>query len=103
MNTWNEMDLGEVATLQRGYDLPYRIRKPGNVPVVTSTGVTDTHAEAKEQAPGVVTGRYGTIGEVFYIEEDYWPHNTTLFVTDFHGNDPPFYFLSSSYNRFSIT
>jgi type I restriction enzyme, S subunit len=88
--TWSDMDLGQVATLQRGYDLPYRLRSSGNVPVVTSTGVTDTHSEAKEQAPGVVTGRYGTIGQVFYIEEDYWPHNTTLFIKDFHGNDPLF-------------
>lgn len=87
---WDEVDFGQVATLQRGYDLPSRMRKRGTVPVVTSTGVTDTHAEAKERAPGVVTGRYGTIGEVFFIEEDYWPHNTTLFVKDFHSNDPLF-------------
>jgi type I restriction enzyme, S subunit len=87
---WNEMDLDQVATLQRGYDLPYRLRSPGDVPVVTSTGITDTHSAAKEQAPGVVTGRYGTIGQVFYIEEDYWPHNTTLFIKNFHGNDPLF-------------
>jgi type I restriction enzyme S subunit len=40
--------------------------------------------------PGVVTGRYGTIGEVFYIESDFWPLNTTLFVRNFHGNDPLF-------------
>lgn len=38
----------------------------------------------------MVTGRYGTIGEVFYIERDFWPLNTTLFVRDFHGNDPLF-------------
>jgi type I restriction enzyme S subunit len=38
----------------------------------------------------VVTGRYGTIGEVFYIDRDFWPLNTTLYVRDFHGNDPLF-------------
>jgi len=92
---WDVRDLGNVATLQRGYDLPHRLRKEGKVPVVTSTGITDTHSEAKAKAPGVVTGRYGTIGEVFFIEEDYWPHNTTLFIKDFHGNNPLFtsYFL----------
>jgi type I restriction enzyme S subunit len=37
-----------------------------------------------------VTGRYGTIGQVFLIKEDYWPLNTTLWVKDFHGNDPHF-------------
>ncbi len=44
------------------------------------------------QGPGVVTGRYGTIGEVFFLEEPFWPLNTTLFVRDFHGNEPQFVF-----------
>src|SRR5207344_848231 len=37
----------------------------------------------------------GTLGEVFYIDEDFWPLNTTLYVRDFKGNDPLFlsYFL----------
>jgi type I restriction enzyme S subunit len=88
--SWKTVDLREVATLQRGYDLPYRSRKPGAVPIVTSSGVGDSHAEARVPGPGVVTGRYGTIGEVFFIQEDFWPLNTTLFVKDFHGNDPLF-------------
>lgn len=89
-NGWKTLTLEKVATLQRGYDLPHRARKPGLVPVVTSSGISDTHAEARAVGPGVVTGRYGTIGEVFFIPENFWPHNTTLFVKDFHGNDPLF-------------
>jgi type I restriction enzyme S subunit len=40
-------------------------------------------------------GRYGTLGQMHYIEEDYWPHNTSLYVKDFKGNIPRFiyYFL----------
>jgi type I restriction enzyme S subunit len=38
----------------------------------------------------VITGRYGTVGQVFYIENDFWPLNTTLFVRDFKGNHPRF-------------
>lgn len=47
------------------------------------------------KGPGVVTGRYGTLGQVFYVEQDFWPLNTTLYVRDFKGNDPRFisYFL----------
>lgn len=51
-----------------------------------------------------MTGRYGTIGEVFYIEDDYWPLNTTLYVRDFKGNDPLFtyYFLKTiDYRQYS--
>jgi len=62
---------------------------------VSSSGVTGSHAVPKVKGPGVVTGRYGTLGEVFYIREDFWPLNTSLYVQDFKGNDPRFvaYFL----------
>ena len=87
---WRELNLGAVVTLQRGFDLPHRRRRPGHVPIVTSSGLGDTHSEFMVTGPGVVTGRYGTIGEVYFIEESFWPLNTTLFVKDFHGNDPLF-------------
>lgn len=87
---WVERPLGEVINLQRGFDLPTQDRKPGSIPVVSSSGVTGTHDSPAVSGPGVVTGRYGTIGEVFYIVEDFWPLNTTLFVQDFRGNDPRF-------------
>ena len=87
---WERTTLGRVATLQRGFDLPHRLRKPGRIPVITSSGIGDTHSNAMIAGPGVVTGRYGTIGEVFYIDRDFWPLNTTLYVRDFHGNDPLF-------------
>ncbi len=89
-NDWKEILLGDVLTLQRGFDLPHKKRQSGNVPVVSSCGISDKHFEAKVSSPGVVTGRYGTIGQVFFINEDFWPLNTTLFVKEFNGNDPLF-------------
>ena len=95
MVAWRECLLGEVLNLKRGYDLPHSARSPGIFPVVSSSGVTDHHSEAKVKGPGVVTGRYGTLGQVFYVESDFWPLNTSLYVQDFKGNDPRFisYFL----------
>ena len=92
---WTQCALGDLIELKRGYDLPQQDRRPGAVPIVSSSGVTDYHAEAMKKGPGVVTGRYGTLGQVFYIEQDFWPLNTTLYVRDFKGNDPRFisYFL----------
>ena len=91
------MHLGDFIELKRGYDLPKKQRTAGSVPLVSSAGISDYHSEAKVCGPGVVTGRYGTIGEVFYVEEDFWPLNTTLYVRDFKGNDPRFtyYFLKT--------
>ncbi len=92
---WRHCTLGDGITLQRGFDLPERERRAGNAPIVSSSGVTGSHDVSKVAGPGVVTGRYGTLGEVFYVSEDFWPLNTTLYVRDFKGNDPLFisYFL----------
>ncbi|MCY4377946.1 MAG: restriction endonuclease subunit S [Spirochaetaceae bacterium] len=87
---WVELPLGNVIELKRGYDLPGRERLPGPVPVVSSSGVTGYHRESKAPGPGVVTGRYGTLGEVYFIQGDFWPLNTTLYVRNFNGNDPRF-------------
>ena len=92
MNNWSEKRLGEVCTLQRGFDLPTRHRETGNYPLISSSGFIDTLSEAKVSGPGVVTGRSGSIGSVFFIDRDFWPLNTTLYVKDFHGNDPRFIF-----------
>jgi type I restriction enzyme S subunit len=91
---WSMKPLGAVATLQRGFDLPTRRRMKGTVPIVSSAGVSGSHDKAMVAAPGVVTGRYGTIGQVFYLSQDFWPLNTTLWASSFHGNDPLFvYYL----------
>ncbi|MBD3911931.1 restriction endonuclease subunit S [Klebsiella pneumoniae] len=82
---WINCELGEVLTLQRGYDLPHRLRKDGEVPIISSSGVSGRHDKAMVSPPGVVTGRYETIGEIFYVNEPFWPLNTTLYVRDFRG------------------
>ena len=92
---WKIYKLGKVATLQRGFDLPTRKRIQGNYKVIAASGFTDWHNEYKVKGPGVTTGRSGTLGQVFYEEDDFWPLNTSLWVKDFHGNHPRciYYFL----------
>lgn len=63
-----------------------------------SNGIIGYHNVGKEKGIGVVTGRSGTIGKVRLVTvEEYWPHNTALFVKDFKGNNPVFvkYLLES--------
>ncbi len=83
---WVEKRFDEVCVLQRGFDLPTHSRFEGDYPLVSSNGITDRINEWKIKAPGVVTGRSGTIGNVHFIEEDFWPLNTALYIKDFHGN-----------------
>ena len=96
---WEQRKLGEVAPLQRGFDLPVSQMISGPYPVVMSNGVGGWHSKYAVKGPGVVTGRSGTIGGLQYIEGDFWPHNTSLWVTSFNGNEPKFiYWLYSSLN-----
>ncbi len=89
---WSVCALGDLLQLKRGYDLPKRERIEGDVPIVSSSGVSGAHNEAKVEAPGVVVGRYGTIGQVFFVEDDFWPLNTSLYVRDFKGSPQRFIF-----------
>lgn len=87
---WERAQLEAALTLQRGFDLPTQDRKEGNVPIYGSTGILGYHDSAKAVAPGVVTGRSGTLGEVQYVSEDYWPLNTALWVKEFKRVTPLF-------------
>ena len=92
--------LGDLLNLKRGYDLPESQRRPGPYPVISSAGITGYHDEYMVEGQGVVTGRYGTLGEMYYVDGKYWPHNTALYVTTFKGNDPKYiYYLLTCLGR----
>ena len=88
MNNNKDFTLGDMITLQRGFDITKSEQTCGIYPVVSSSGITSYHSEYKVKGPGVVIGRKGTLGTAFYIEQDFWPHDTSLWVKEFNGNDP---------------
>lgn len=92
--SWEVKSLDNIITFQRGFDLPKTDFKVGDFPVVGSTGIIGFHNEFKVKSPCVVTGRSGTLGVFQYLNEDFWAHNTTLWVKEFQGNHPKFiYYL----------
>jgi type I restriction enzyme, S subunit len=94
MSDWKTTTLGDFISLQRGHDLPYHARKPGKIPVVGSGGATGFHDTAVVAGPGITIGRAANLGVPTLVQTDFWPLNTTLYVTDFHGNDVMFtYYL----------
>ena len=100
MSDWKE--IGRIVNFKRGYDLPSRMREDGKYPILSSAGITGYHNEYKAEGEGLVTGRYGTLGEMYYVNGRYWPHNTALYVTDFKGNYPKYvYYLLKSLNSLS--
>lgn len=97
MNNWKAESLGDVLQFQRGFDITKKEQEPGEVPIVSSSGITSYHSQWKIEGPGVVIGRKGTLGTTHYICNNYWPHDTTLWIKDFKGNNPRFlyYFLQT--------
>ena len=86
--------LGSLIEFQRGYDLPKTSFVEGNVPVISSNGILGYHNEYKVKGPGITIGRSGTVGLPHYIEDNFYPHNTSLFIKDFKGNHPKYiYYL----------
>ena len=98
IDAWEQCKCKDVAPLQRGFDLPTSQMVEGKFPVVMSNGVGGYHNEYKVKGPGVITGRSGTIGKPQYIESDYWPHNTALWVTNFKDNYPK-YLITLDYDK----
>jgi type I restriction enzyme S subunit len=80
--------LGDALELHRGFDLPVQQRILGPYPVLAANGEIGRHAESRVKGPGVCTGRSGSVGAVNYVEDDFWPLNTALYVSDFKGNNP---------------
>lgn len=88
--------LFDLVEFQRGFDITKAEQSTGNVPIISSSGISSFHNKAKCSGPGIITGRKGTLGKVFYYSGNYWPHDTTLWVKDYKSNYPKycFYFLN---------
>jgi type I restriction enzyme S subunit len=66
--------------------------------------VKNFHNIYQVKGPGVITGRSGTIGKVHYVNDDYWPHNTSLWVKQFNNAIPKYVYYLYTYigfDRFS--
>ena len=82
---WKKVN--DVVSLQRGFDLPNDDRDAsGSIPLYGANGLMDYHNVSKA-SNGVITGRSGTIGNVYYCKGEFWPLNTTLFSNNTHNNN----------------
>lgn len=92
MNKVQKTKLGNLIEFQRGYDLPKSNFVYGKYPVISSNWILGYHNEYKAKWPGITIGRSWTVWLPQYIETDFFPHNTSLFVKDFKWNFPKYIF-----------
>jgi len=72
--------LGDIIELAYGKSLPQRSRVSGRFPVFGSNGQVDTHNKSLVGGPGIIVGRKGSVGEVIWSKQDFWPIDTTYYV-----------------------
>lgn len=101
---WQLGVLGDVVTMQRGYDLPKHSIIEGKYPVAASSYTIAYHNEFTCEAPCIVMGRSGNIANPRLYLERCWAHNTALFSKSFPNNSNPiwvYYALRSiDYSQF---
>lgn len=85
---WRFGRLDDLFVLQRGFDLPAGERIVGKYPVLAASGPSGTHNVHMVRGPGVTTGRSGVLGKVFFVHDDFWPLNTSLWVKEFKNSSP---------------
>ncbi|OJA07459.1 restriction endonuclease subunit S [Halomonas sp. QHL1] len=92
---WAKKPLKQIATLNYGKALKAELRVPGSYPVYGSSGEVGTHEKALCKGPGIVIGRKGNVGSVFWINRDFYPIDTVYFINCEESNLFLFHALQS--------
>jgi len=77
---WEKKNLGEEIELCYGKGLPKKNRIPGSYPVFGSNGIVGSHNAFLVEGPGIIIGRKGSVGEVKFSKNDFWPIDTTYYL-----------------------
>ena len=77
---WRVKTIKEVLSLEYGKSLPKKNRKAGDVPVYGSSGFLGYHNTSLVDGPGIIVGRAGNAGQVHWVDEDFYPVDSTFYV-----------------------
>jgi type I restriction enzyme S subunit len=73
---WGVKKLGEILELNYGKALKKEDRRDGQFSVYGSSGVVGTHDSKLVEGPGIIVGRKGNVGSVFWCNEDFYVIDT---------------------------
>ena len=77
---WLPQRVDHFLELAYGKALNATARIAGSVPVYGSGGVTGSHNEHLVDGPGVIVGRKGTVGSLFWEDRSFYPIDTVFYV-----------------------
>lgn len=90
-NNLKEGKLSDILSLRYGKALKKENRSGEGFPVVASGGIVGFHNEYLVNAPGIVIGRKGTLGKVYYMHENFYPIDTSFYIESKIKNSKLFY------------
>lgn len=78
--TWRKVKLGEVLDLKYGFSLPEKKRVSGDIPVYGSSGIVGMNNEGVVGRPGIIVGRKGNVGSIYYSNKPFCPIDTVYYI-----------------------
>lgn len=84
---WEKLKVADVCELAYGKSLTADSRIPGDYPVYGSAGEVGTHTNYLIDGPGIIIGRKGSVGTVYYEKRNFFPIDTSYYVIPKDGND----------------
>lgn len=89
---WGIACIGQMLELAYGKALKKTDRNPGPYPVYGSGGITGNHESWLVGGPGIIVGRKGTIGRVYWEDNSFFPIDTVFYVKPLNGYSLSFLF-----------
>ncbi|HHK8419469.1 TPA: restriction endonuclease subunit S [Vibrio parahaemolyticus] len=77
---WEPKQLKDILELAYGKALKKTDRVEGDVPVYGSGGLTGYHNQSLVEGPGIIVGRKGTVGSVYWEPKAFYPIDTVFYV-----------------------
>ena len=77
---WEDGTLDQLIDLKYGKALKQEDRSGSGYPVVASSGIVGFHNNYLVKGPSIVIGRKGTLGKVYFMEDNFYPIDTSYFI-----------------------
>lgn len=77
---WRAGKLGDTLQFIYGKGLKENMRSEGEVLVIGSSGIVGHHNQRLVKGPGIVVGRKGNVGSILWIDDDFYPIDTTFYI-----------------------
>ncbi len=77
---WGVSRLDSILELAYGRALKKTERLEGDIPVYGSGGMTGYHNDFLVPGPGIIVGRKGTVGSLYWEDKNFYPIDTVFYV-----------------------